>query len=181
MSQKDYYRFQALFAATMPKDNAPIASPWEQAVSASVAAEHTARRDAVKNAMGRLERPYLTSLLKDRLATLPADVRVALLTEPEERSAFQEDLLKTYAKQTTVEPKAMSRGNVAAGSPDWTALAAEMQTIERAKPPAVPIASGMTDEGPNAPPIRLLVKGNFAAPGEEVGPGFLSVFEGQTA
>ena len=133
----------------------------------------------MKNAMGRLERPYLTSLLKDRLATLPADVRAALLTEPEERSAFQEDLLKTYAKQTTVEPKAMS---AAMSPPDrriWTSLAAEMQTIERVKPPATPVASGMTDEGPNAPPIRLLVKGNFAVPGEEIGPGFLSVFEGR--
>ena len=36
----------------------------------------------------------------------------------------------------------------------------------------------MTDTGPDAPPVRMLFKGNFALPGEEVGPGFPSVFEG---
>ncbi len=176
LSQKDYYRFQALFAATAPKDDAPIASLWEQATTNSIAAEHKARRDVVKTQMGRLERPYLASLLSDRLAKLPADVRKALLTDPEERSAFQEDLLKTYAKQTTVEPKAMS---AAMSPPDrriWTSLATEMKTLERETPPPVPVASGMTDEGPEAPPVHLLFKGNFALPTEEVGPGFPSVF-----
>ena len=33
----------------------------------------------------------------------------------------------------------------------------------------------MTDAGPDAPPVRLLRKGNFANPGEEIAPGFLSV------
>src|SRR5262249_47675105 len=96
ISQKDYYRFQALFAASTPRDDVPLAPPFEQAFHASVEAEHAARLDRLRRVRSAFERPYLAALLKDRLAKLPAEVREAFAVEPEERSAFQEDLLKKY-------------------------------------------------------------------------------------
>jgi len=178
VSQRDYYRFQALFAACEPKDDAPLASPFEQAYQASVAAEHRARRDAVRKEIGAIERPYLAVLLKDKLDRLPADVRKAFATDPEERSAFQEDLLKKYAKEMTVSPAAMGPAMKPDDRRAWAELADEMKALDKNAPPPPSIASGMTDEGPVAPAVRLLVKGNFAAPAEEVGPGFPSVFRG---
>jgi hypothetical protein len=50
-----------------------------------------------------------------------------------------------------------------------------METLLAKAPAPLPTASGMTDVGPDAPPVRLLRKGNFANPGEEIDPGFLSV------
>ena len=71
ISQKDYYRFQALFAASAPKDDYSLASPFEQAVYASVEAEDRARVDRGQGARSTIERPYLATLLKATLAKLP--------------------------------------------------------------------------------------------------------------
>jgi hypothetical protein len=179
ISQKDYYRFQALFAASTPKDDQPLAAPDEQAFQAAVEAEHQARTDRVRSRLTSIERPYLAALLKDRLARLPAEVREAFATEPEERSAFQEDLLKRYAKDMTVTPRAMESAMKPADRKAWSDLGVEMKELARSLPPGPPTGSGMTDEGPKAQPVRLLFKGNFANPGEEVGPGFPSVFDGK--
>src|SRR5262249_36894379 len=93
ISQKDYYRFQALFAASAPKDDRPLGDPFDIAVNTFVAGEHREKVDAARRALEVVERPYLVRLLKDKLAQLPPDVRKAFETEPERRSAFQEDLL----------------------------------------------------------------------------------------
>jgi hypothetical protein len=178
ISQKDYYRFQALFAAVAPKDDRPLATPEEQAVQASVEAEHQARADRVKSRRDSIERPYLATLLKDKLDKLPPEVRQAFATDPEERSAFQEDLLKRYAKEMTVSPAAMGSAMTPTDRRAWASLGDEMKELARSLPPALPTASGMTDEGPKAPPVRLLFKGNFTSPTEEVAPGFPSVFDG---
>jgi hypothetical protein len=176
ISQKDYYRFQAVFAATEPRDNAPLASPFEQAFHAAVDAEHQARIDRVKSQLSAIERPYLATLLKDTLSKLPPDVRVAFATEPLERSAFQEDLLRKFAKDMTVAPSAMKSRMKPADRRVWTELGGEMNELVKNTPPGPETGSGMADTGPKALPIYLRVKGNFALKGEIVGPGFPSVF-----
>jgi hypothetical protein len=178
ISQRDYYRFQAMFAASEPKDDAPLASPLEQAFHASVAAEHKARHDVVSKGLQTIERPYLAELLRDKLAKLPSEVREAFATEPEERTAFQEDLLKKYEKDMNVEPGRMGSAMKPVDRRAWTELQSEMKALARNTPAGPPTGSGMSDEGPNAPAVRLLVKGNYANPAEVVGPGFPSVFAG---
>jgi len=178
ISQKDYYRFQALFAASEPKDDAPLTSPFEQAFHASVQAEHRARMDRVKKQRDSIEKPYLSVLLRDKIAKLPREVREALAVEPEERSASQEDLLKKYAKDVTVPASAMGSAMSPSDRRTWTELGGEMTGLTRSLPPGLASGSGMADTGPTAPPVRLLVKGNFALPAGEVEPGFPSVFQG---
>jgi hypothetical protein len=175
ISQKDYYRFQALFAATTPKDDRPLADPFDAAQHDFVAAAHRDRLDAARRALEAVERPYLARLLKDRLAKLPAEVRKAFETEPEERSAFQEDLLQKHAKAMTVEPKAMSSAMAPEDRRLWEVRKATMERLARRAPASLPMAIGMTDAGPVAPPVFLLRKGNFTQPTEEVPPGLLSV------
>jgi hypothetical protein len=178
ISQKDYYRFQALFAACEPKDDAPLGSPFEVALHASVEAEHRVRIDRLNKRISALERPYLAELLKGKLDQLPREVRQALATEPEERSAFQEDLLKRYAKDMKVAPRAMESAMKPADRRAWTELGGEMKGLTESLPQGPPTGSGMTDTGPNPPAVHLLQKGNYAAPGDEVGPGFPSIFQG---
>ena len=50
-----------------------------------------------------------------------------------------------------------------------------MDALASLAPPPLATASGMADAGPNAPPMRLLRKGNPANPGDVIEPGFLSV------
>ena len=92
------------------------------------------------------------------------------------RTAEQDELLKKHAKQMAVEPKKMMAGD-ARRRPGRLAGPAEGDGRPRRRSPRrpCPTASGMTDAGPEAPPVRLLRKGNSANPGDVVAPGFLSV------
>jgi hypothetical protein len=175
ISQRDYYRLQALFAASTPKDDYALASPIEQALHAAVAAEHKAWLDRAQQALAEIEQPYREALLRAKLDKLPRDVHEALETAPEERSAFQEDLLRKHASAMQVEPQVLQ----ASMKPDdlrlWTARRSAMRAVAKDAPPPLPMATGITDTGPQAPPVFLLRKGNFRNPGEEVPPGFLTV------
>jgi len=175
ISQRDYYRFQALFAATEAKDDFIVASPEDQAIQASVEAEHEARVDQLRRRIEAIEQPYSTEILKDKLAKLPTEVRQAFEADPLTRSTEQEELVKKHAKQMTVEPKKMMAALRDEVKADWQGRKKEMEALAAKAPTPLPTASGMTDTGPNPPPVRMLRKGNFAFPGEEIGPGFLSV------
>jgi Protein of unknown function (DUF1553)/Protein of unknown function (DUF1549) len=176
VSQRDYYRFQALFAATEAKDDFVIASAEDQAIQASVEAEHAARVDLLRRQVEAIEQPYAAEILKEKVAKLPLEVRRAFEADPLTRSAEQEELVKKHAKQMTIEPKKMLSALPDDARAGWQGRKKEMETLAAKAPVPLPTASGMTDFGSKPPPVRMLRKGNFANPGEEIGPGFLSVF-----
>ncbi len=180
LSQKDYYRFEALFGSFAPLDNFPLASSAQKAIQATIEVEHQATMRRAQAAIATVEQPYVASLLKDKLAKLPKEVLDAFETKPEERSAFQEDLLKKHAKSMTVDAKAMRSAMVPADKLVWDARSSVMKGLEAQAPSPLPVATGMVDMGPNAPVVRLMRKGNFYNPGEEVEPGFLSVIAGRS-
>ncbi|MHC5541990.1 DUF1549 domain-containing protein, partial [Singulisphaera rosea] len=175
ISQKDYYRFQALFAASVPKDDMSLLGPFEQSLNAAVEAEHLARADVLRGERETIEKSYRTSLVNEKLAALPAEVRKAYETDPEARTALQEDLLIRYAKDMKVAPEAIEKAMTSDDRRAWSACGRVMEQLAKFAPKSPDRASGMTDTGRNAPPVYLLNKGNFASPGDEVGPGFPSV------
>ncbi len=175
ISQRDYYRLQALFAATKAKDDYMVAPPEDQAIQASIEAEHEARVDRLRREIESIEKPYSADLLKGKLARLPAEVREAFEADPMTRSTEQEELLKKHAKQMTFDPNRMKSSMPDAVHSAWQARRKEMDALIAQAPPPLPTASGMTDSGPSAPPVPLRRKGNFANPGEVIPPGFLSV------
>ena len=176
ISQRDYYRTQALFAASKAKDDYIVAPPEDQAIQASIEAEHEARVDRVRRQMEAIEKPYAADLIKGKLARLPAEVQVAFEADPMTRSTEQEELLKKHAKQMTFDSKKMTTAMPDDVRAAWQARQKEMDALAALAPPPLPTASGMTDVGAQAPPVRMLRKGNFANPGEVIDPGFLSVF-----
>ncbi len=178
ISQRDYYRLQAVFGASGPRDDYSLAPPFAQAVYASAEAEVRARADRVKRTIDEVERPYKTKLLAATMAKLDPELREALDTKPEERSAFQEDLIRSNSKKLTVDPKAMQSAMTPADRKVWTDRTGLMASIARANPPEPDVASGMADAGAKAEPVRLLRKGNFKNPGGEMAPGFPSVVAG---
>ena len=175
ISQRDYYRFQALFAASKAKDDYCLAPPEDQAMQASLEAEHEGRVDHLRREVESIEKPFSADLLKEKLGKLPVEVREAFEADPMTRSAEQQELLKKYAKQMTVEPKKMATAMPAEVRNTWQARKKEMEAVAAQAPPPLPMASGMAETGRSAPPVRLLRKGNFANPGEVIPPGFLSV------
>ncbi len=174
--QVDYYRFQAIFAATGPRDDRPLVPPFDAAVHEFVDGAHAEDLGRAKRALAVVERPFLMGLLKDRMAGLPADLRQALETNPEERSAFQEDLLTKNAARLVVDPAALRAAMPEAARLRWGTLTGVVQEVAKSGPDALPVASGMADSGVEAPPTFLRIKGNPSRPGEAVTPGFPAIF-----
>ncbi len=174
ISQKDYYRIEALFAATTPKDDRSLSDPFSTAVFSFVSKSHGEKVADAKRQIADVERPYVATLLKDKMAKLPADLRTAFQTEPIRRSAFQEDLLVKNAKLMAVDAKALKGMMPAPERKKWESMTATMQALAKDSPKPLPSASGMTDSGRNAPTVFLLRKGTFGQPVEPIEPGFLS-------
>jgi hypothetical protein len=175
ISQRDYYRFEALFASAEPKDDRPLADPFAAAEHEFVAAAHGGRLAALRREVESIERPYAASLLKDRLDRLPAEVRKAFETEPEKRSAFQEDLLVKHAQAMAVAPKAMREAMPPDVRSRWESRQRDLQAVAKQGPVDLPTASGMAATGTDLPPVRLLRKGNFGQPTDIIPAGFPSV------
>jgi hypothetical protein len=175
ISQRDYYRLQAVFGASAARDDYSLASPFAQAVYDSAEAEVRARTERAKAAVAEVERPYKNKLLAATMAKLDPELREALATEPIKRSAFQEDLIRSNSKKLTVDPKAMQAAMSPADLKAWKNRTALMASLAKDGPPAPEMASGMADSLARAEPVRLLRKGNFKNPGGEMAPGFPSV------
>lgn len=176
LSQKDYFRFKAIFGSLAPRDDYALASPIETAMHHSVEAERNERDRALRKRVDAVELPYKLSLLKENLAKLPEDVRAAFETEPEARSAFQEELLAKNASKMAVEPKKLESAMSDPDRKSWSSMRKMLADLGKSGPEPLPAASGMTDFGKPAAPVHLLAKGNYALPGEVVEPGYLSVF-----
>ena len=175
ISHRDYYRIQALFSGIKAKDDYPVSSPEDQAIHASIDAEHEARVDLLHRQIESIEHPYAAEILKEKIAKLPPEARAAFEADPLTRTAEQAGLLKQHAKQMVVDVKKMMAALPEEVRGDWQGRKKAMETLVAHAPLALPTASGMIDDGGEIPPIRLLRKGNFANPGDIVEPGFLSV------
>ena len=175
ISQKDYYRIEALFAAVQVEDGHVIAPPEVKAAHAAVAAEHEARVDPLRRQIEAIEKPYAAEILRTKLARLPDDVREAFEADPTTRTARQDELLRKNAKVMTVDVKKMMAAMPADVRANWQGRRAEMDSLAALAPPPLPSATGMNDSGPDAPDVFLRQKGSFARPGDVVAPGFLSV------
>ncbi len=178
ISQKDYYRFQALFAASGPRDDYPLASGEELAMHASVQAEHQARVDSVRRRELEVEEPYRLALLKTKLESLPDDLRRAIQTEPEARSAFQEELLRKNAAKMNVEPKKLEAAMSDTDREVWKSCRRSLDSLAKEAPSDLPTASGMAGLPGEFEPVHLLARGNLSQPQEAVDPGFPSIFGG---
>lgn len=176
ISQRDYYRFQAIFAATEPDDQHALVDEFAVAVDDFVREAHRERAEAARRSLAEIERPYREKLLRDRIEKLPADVRKALETPSEARSVFQEDLLAKHAGAMNVDAKAFRSAMSAPDLKEWETRGQRMAAIASAAPSALPVASGMKDSGPNAPDVRLLFKGTFGQPREVTSAGIPAVF-----
>ncbi len=176
LSQKDYYRLQAVYGSIDARDDFPLASPIERAVYATVGAEVKAREQVLKRTLDQIEKPYKTKLLASALKKLPEEARRAFATDPIERSAFQEDLLAKFASALAVPASKMESALSRDDRKIWSERSRLMKELKQDEPPALAAASGMADARGKVPPVRLMRKGNFFNPGEVIQAGIPSIF-----
>ncbi len=174
--QRDYYRMRAIFE---PAVKTRVFLEYNEARGYDLAEN---RREIklrqIADEITRIQSPYRKALLDKKLASAPAKLREAFLTDGPKRTPEQVELVSGAAGRA-----------YRIGDDDIRAALSQADTerlhaIEKRlvsmfagyKPP--PMSPGITDIGPESPHTYIAPRGNWQMRGDLVGPGFLSVLGG---
>jgi hypothetical protein len=113
--QSDYYRLQAIFAATEGKD-IEVATPAERAEYEAAKKAHQARLDPIKKEIDAIEKPFRDRLRAEKKAKLEPRLREAYDTPEDKRTPEQKILAKDAKDQI---------------SPSWDEVLAQIPPAER--------------------------------------------------
>ena len=170
--QKDYYQLQAFFAPLRPRDEPLASDPREQEqYERQRAAWEEATRD-LRREMDQLLAGKRAELRKYALGKFRPEIQEAVLTPPEQRTPYQQQIaLMAEAQLQRAEldaPKKMTGEQ----KKRYEALAQQMAAAPQ--PPELPAVMAIADVGKVPPPTHLLANGDWRKPRDEVQPGFPS-------
>ncbi|HEX4948767.1 MAG TPA: DUF1549 and DUF1553 domain-containing protein [Blastocatellia bacterium] len=183
--QKDYYKLQAFFAATRAKDDYVLVSAAEQAEYKRKQAAWEEQTKDIREQIAKLEEPHVKALYMDSFEKYPAEIQTAITTPPEKRDMMQ--WLMYHKAQWQLYYGVDEDGNGVKNKlkgeqkKQWEALRAQLATFDAIKPKPLPIGSGITDVGKEAPKHHLLLGGGYDNYGDEVQPGYLTIIDKEPA
>jgi hypothetical protein len=176
ISQKEYYRLQAFFAATVPQE-LDISTPEERAEYDEQTRNLKKELAPLQKQLAELEAPYRRRIAEEKKARLEDHFRDALAVPAANRSPAQ----KKLAEQAQPLIKVTWDELVAAlSSADRIRRAhwrEQMHTIQGRKPPPPAQAWCVHDTEP-VPAMHVLQRGDPKRKGARVQPGFPSVLVG---
>jgi hypothetical protein len=177
ISQKDYYRLQAFFAAMSPRDDLGLASPDELRRHKEAVSRWQKETADLRRQMAKLERPYLDQIIHRNKSKFSPELQHAYDMPSSERTPLQQQLADMLAKQLLVGREGMARMMKPEVRKQWQELGKKLAAFDAIKPASLPVTVGVTDIGPVAPATFLLKRGNLNHKGAEVQPGFLSALD----
>jgi hypothetical protein len=168
--QSDYYRLQAVLAATNFKD-VDIATPEERAARELAAKEHMASLQPIRKEIAAMEKPYRDKLTEIKKAKL-APAYVAVLEIPKEkRTEEQRRLAKEAEAQLNITWDQLVDSMSAPDRGKRAALRERMHEIERYAPAPAPAAFAVVNMEKDPPPTYILKVGDVKHKMGQVEPG----------
>ena len=180
--QTDYYRLQAFFANAAEDDEIVLLSAAEHdAYRRKLAAWQEATRE-IRAEMQSLLAEKRAETERDQIHRRAAETQAAYAKPPEQRTMYERLMLQKHQwalRYFTDEKLAGSlQGEQEAR---YEELERELARFAGQRPGELPLGSGLTELGPDAPPTHVLALADFAAPRQEVRPGFLSILDSAPA
>jgi hypothetical protein len=186
--QSDYYRLQAFFANSGSADDIPLVSEKELQRHHEQLARWEEKTRALRAEMEAIAEPHRRAIIKDYVDKYPPEIQDALNKTPEERTPIQWQMV--HKANQYLEPA--SYQYIAADSAvegrlkgdsrrRWQELKDELKSFASLKPADLPIGTGIVDVAPAPPETRVLRRGVYDAPKEEVQPGFLQIIDPKPA
>jgi hypothetical protein len=175
ITQKDYYRFQAFYAAFQPVEF-PLAGRKDLEQYQKKLRDWQQKTKDMRSRLGKLEEPYRRDFLARRKIRFPKEYQDAYDLPPEKRTPLESQLAAMVAKQVEVTSDEVGRSMKPKIKQEWQTLRKQMEQYASLKPRELPQAMAVVDVGPVAPATYLLKRGNWQNRGKELSPGFLSAF-----
>jgi hypothetical protein len=179
--QADYYKLQAFFAGVRTKDDFVLASKAEQAEHRRKLAVWEEKTKSIREQIAALEAPAWKFFDEDALEKYPEEIDEVLTMPAAKRSPLQWAFYHMARWQYQFAPGENGK-NIEARlkgeeKEKWLALRKQLAAFDAIKPAPLPLGSGITDVGREAPAHYLLKGGTYDAYGAEVQPGVLSVID----
>lgn len=180
VTQLDYYRMQAFFAGFWPTEK-PLATPEQIASTERKRQEWDTKTAELRKQLDELEKSARDKATAKERSRFAEEYQQLLDIPTELRTPLQRQLALIVEKQVYVRNKVTAAQMKGADKDKWEGMTKRMAEFEKEKPSELPTAFAMTDVGPEAPPMRLLKRGNWRSPGEVVVPGYLSAITDEDA
>jgi len=170
--QKDYFRLQAFFTPAAFRRDLPVSTPIEMKDRAVKEREYLEATDAIREKINAVEEPRRQALFEAKLAKLSPEAQAAHRTAPEKRDGGQQELVAQSEAKVRVTDAEIAKALTEEERTKLEALKRELKAFDAKKPPASPVAMGLTDRPGPPPKTYLLERGELANKGAEVEPGF---------
>jgi hypothetical protein len=175
--QRDYYRLQAFFAAMLPCNDLPVASKTEVETYSRQLQRWQQATENLRAERDRVQQPFHHAEEQAKGKVFPDWIQAMLKKPPAERTLYERQLVTLAGDLLRVEVKAM----VGQMSDDvrkrWEELNAQIDEHDSLRPRELPLARGVRDVGPVAPPVTIPDDPSAG----EIAPGFLSVLDSAPA
>jgi hypothetical protein len=122
-----------------------LATPEETAAYDRAVKAIEARVKPLSEEIRRIEQPYRDLLLPEKYKEFPENVQIAIRTPEAQRTPGQALLAAQIIRTTDVSSREIDRIMKPGELARKRALKAEMERIEKEKPPPIPMAMGITD------------------------------------
>jgi hypothetical protein len=173
--QRDFYRLQSVFTPAQFRRDIPVAGAAERKSYEDALKKYQVLVRPVQDALTNVEEPYRKKLEDAKLAKVSEEIRAAIRTPPEKRTAAQKELVETNGRLVAVTPQQVAAALSDADKVKVKELQAELKKFDKHKPAPLPVAWGLRDGGATAPKTFLLKRGELKQPGAEVLPGWMLV------
>jgi hypothetical protein len=175
LTQADHYRFQAFFAPMRPRDDWDLMSEAERLRYRDQRAAWEQATAPLRAEMDRLMADKRHQMRQDALARFRKEIQDAVLTPPDKRTPYQEQIALMAMRQ-------IEKAGEEAASRLSAEVRRQVQELERQMRAGAPPEPGrimaICDVGPLAPPTHVLAGGDWQKPTEEVAPGFPAILGG---
>ncbi len=179
VTQRDYFRMQAFFAGFWPTEP-PLLSPTERAVYEKKLAAWEAKTAEVRTAIKKMEEPHRVKVRAKERSRFPEEYARLIDVPFEKRSPLEKQIGALVEKQVYGRNADVSKSFKGAEKDQYDALKARLAELTKEKPADPPRALAMSDL-PTPPPTKLLKRGDWRKPGEELAPGFIAVITDRDA
>jgi hypothetical protein len=170
--QKDYYRLQAFFAPITDRDDLPLMSHAAQERYHQRLAAWEAATRPIRVQIDAMLAPLRKQIFDEVILQLDPETQAALRTPPGHRTPLQQELAALASKQLIHRQNRARLRLAPAARKKYDALRKRLARYDSLKPPEMPVAMAVVDNGPEAPAVYRLATGNYLKPKEQVQPGF---------
>ncbi|MBL8795710.1 MAG: DUF1553 domain-containing protein, partial [Planctomycetia bacterium] len=171
--QKDYYRLRAFFAAFLPIDDRPLATPREQdEYRAKLAAWEKTTAD-LRAQIEAIEAPVREKSAKAAIDKFPEDIQVMIRKPVAERTPLEHQLAELAYRQVLYEYARIETKLKDEQKQKVIELKKQLNQFQAQKPAPLPVGLTARDTGATAPVTQIPKKANLPA----IEPGYLTLLQ----